>query len=193
MLTPVYESPKIVSMPDVLTAVYDYVLAYGLPAMHSDNIYRGWQNRAALPPNTNEYAIISFVSNVRRGTSVETLEIKGVKDAEPETYTVATYYEATVQIDCCSDSDAGRQRATMLSNFARSHIGVAAFKAHGISIIDASAPSDISMVDEAHQFVQRTMLTLRLSYWVTGAVDTAWFNDVNLIGVHDVDAFTKGV
>lgn len=191
MLTPVYENPSTLKMPDVHAAVYEYVLKFGLPAMLPENIYRGWQNHSALPPTTNEYAVISFVSNVRHGTSVETLEIQGADDDKPEIINVATYYDATVQIDCCSDSDTGRQRATMLSNFARSQIGVTFFKAHDISIIDASAPADISMSDESNQFVQRTMLTLRLSYWAIGAVDTAWFNDFNLIGVKDIDAYYK--
>lgn len=191
MLTPIYETPSTLNMPDVHAAVYEYVLKFGLPTMLPGNIYRGWQNRSALPPTTNEYVVISFISNVRHGSSVETLEFKGVADDKPEIINVATYYDATIQIDCCSDSDAGRQRATMLSNFARSQVGVTFFKVHDISIIDASAPADVTMSDESNQFVQRTMLTLRLSYWVTGAVNTAWFNDFNLIGVKDVDAFTK--
>lgn len=191
MLTPVYTAPKALDMPDIYVAVYDYVLAYALPAMQPENIYRGWQNRSALPPDTNEYAVISIISNVRHGTSIETLEINGVDDDEPETITVATHYEVTVQVDCCSDSVYAQQRASMLSNFARSSIATSFFKKYGLSIADASDPADITMDDESNQFVQRSMITLRLLYWVTGAIGTAWFNDVNFVGVKDVDAFYK--
>lgn len=191
MLTPVYTAPETLEMPDIYAAVYDYVLAYALPAMPPENIYRGWQNRSALPPDTNEYAVISVISNVRHGTGINTFEPQGVPDDQPERYKIATHYEVAIQIDCCSDSDFARQRAAMLSNFARSDIAAAFFRKYGLGVIDASDPSDITMTDESNQFVQRSMITLRLLYWVTGAIGTAWFNDFNLVGVKDVDAFFK--
>lgn len=190
MLTPVYTTPIALETPDIYVAVYDYVLAYALPALKPENIYRGWQNRAALPPDTNEYAVISIISNVRHGSSVEELEIKGVTDDEPELIKVGTYYEAAIQIDCCSDSDYARQRAAMLSGFARSSVAVAFFKKYGLSVIDASDPTDITMTDESDQFVPRSMITLRLTYWSVSAIGMTWFNDFNLVGVKDVDAFT---
>lgn len=191
MLTPAYTTPTALEMPDIYTAVFDYIATFALPALDEKNIYRGWQNRAALPPDTNEYAVYTIISTVRHGASVEELNIKGVADDQPEIIKVGTYYETAVQIDCCSDSDNARQRATMLANFARSSVGVNFFKKYGLSIIDSDSPSEITMFDESNQFVPRYMITLRLSYWVVGEIGMTWLNDVNFLGVRDVDAFTK--
>lgn len=190
MLTPAFTSPEALETPDIYSAVFDYVAAFALPALDEKNIYRGWQNRSALPPDTNEYAVISIISNVRHGSSVEELEIKGVADDKPELIKVGTYYEVAIQIDCCSDSDYARQRAAMLSGFARSSVAVSFFKKYGLSVIDASDPAEITMTDESDQFVPRSMITLRLTYWSVSAIGMTWFNDFNLVGVKDVDAFT---
>ena len=64
-------------MTDILSAVYDYVLKYACDVSNDINPYtenqivRGWQNSATLPPNTNEFCIITDLTTSAHGTTPE--------------------------------------------------------------------------------------------------------------------------
>ena len=174
MITPVYVTPAAGPTPDIYGAVYDYVLAYGLPSLAPENIYRGWQNRSALPANSNEYAVISVFESSRRGTNVEILLNTGAEEDEPEIYQSRAYFEVRVQVDLLSDSDLGRQRAITLVTAARSSLGVNFFKPYGITCQYAEPIREIPQIDEANQFVRRYATSLRLAYWGGVDVGSAW-------------------
>ena len=174
MLNPIYEDPSLSPQPDIYGAVYDFVLNYGLPALPPENIIRTWQNRAALPPDDNEFAVISLLGVTRRGSGVETLLNTGVPETEAESYQVRAYYEAVARVDFCSDSDLGRQRAVSLESLSRSGLGVWFFRPRGLSLLYAEPIRETSSTDEADQYVLRHSLDLRLAYWAGLDVKSAW-------------------
>lgn len=191
MLTPSYIPQAASVSPDVYGALYDFVLAYGLAAggpLPEDNIYRGWENRSALPAGSNEYAVITVAGTTRRGTGTETINNIGSPDNEPEQYQIRTWYEVLAQVDFCSDTDVARQRVYSLDSIFRSTVGVNFFSAYGITAQYADNIQELTFVDEADQYVKRYALTLHLGYWAGVDVESSWFDTVDLNRVEDVDA-----
>ncbi|MDR0339549.1 MAG: hypothetical protein LBH65_04660 [Desulfovibrio sp.] len=156
-------NPAPVSEADVYAAVRAFVMAYALPALAPENVVQGWQNRAALPPETNEYAVISILFDTQRGTAVE--EYAWDRQAPEKTGSLAVkgLIEIAVQIDFCSEDDTARQRARRLATLTRSSVGVRFFHDWGMSALYADDARDISFVGDAKQFVRRWMTTLRLT------------------------------
>jgi hypothetical protein len=187
MLTPAYIPLDQGPNPDLYGAVYDFVSAYARPVLAPDNIYRDMQNRAALPAGSNEYAVIALLGTVRRGTNVEELVVSGAEESEPERWEVRTLYDALVQVDFVSDSDAARQRAYTIESLTRSGVGVAFFAAYGITAHYADDVRELNVQDESKQFVHRYMTTLHLSYWSGADAGTAWFDAVLTGRIEDVD------
>lgn len=194
MLTPAYIPQASSPHPDVYRAVYDFVQIFsftGTVTIAADNIYRGWENRSALPATSNEYAVITITDAIRRGTTTEMMPGTGVADDQPELYQLRTYYELTAQIDVCSDTDAARQRAYSLENAFRSLVGVDFFRKYGITAQWCNSVREMVFTDESSQFVKRYMLELHLAYWAGIDVGSAWFIDVAIERVEDVDAHHK--
>lgn len=65
------ENPVPLAEADIYEACKAFVLAYALPELPPDNVIQGWQNRASLPPGTNDYAVISVLFDTQHGTAVE--------------------------------------------------------------------------------------------------------------------------
>lgn len=187
MLTGAYIPLAPSSPPDVYAAFYDFILAYGMPSIPPANIYRGWQNRSALPPDSNEYAVMSILGTTRRGTTVDDFDIQNVPDDEPEKYVLRTMYEAIVQVDCCSDTDVARQRTYSLETAFRSFVGVSFFKAYGITAQYCSPIREMSSVDGSDQFVRRYSIDFHIEYWAGVDVGSAWFIDAKLERLENVD------
>lgn len=188
MLNAFYE-PKVPSTPpDVYAAFYNFVLAYGLPRLPAANIYRGWQNRSALPPGSNEYAVISILGTNRRGTTVDELVIQGVPPDQGELYQLRTMYEAVVQVDLCSETDLARQRSYSLETSFRSMLGTNFFSKYGITAQYCSPIREMSNVDGSDQFVRRYSIDFNIEYWAGVDVDSAWFNQVVIQRLENVDA-----
>ena len=51
----------------ILEHVYDFLTEFTGPA----NIIQGWQNCSTLPPNTEEYAVLTVIGISRQGTNVQ--------------------------------------------------------------------------------------------------------------------------
>jgi hypothetical protein len=148
---------------DIYAAVRAFVLTYALPALPPAVVIQGWQNRASLPPGTNEYAVISILYDMRHGTAVE--EYAWNRDAPEEIgrISVRELVEVAVQADFCAEDDTARQRARRLATVTRSGIGVRFFNDRGMSALYADDARDISFVGDAKQFVRRWMTTLHLT------------------------------
>lgn len=131
-------------------------------AVPPERIVQGWQNHAALPAGTNEYAVVSVLSSRQHGTSVETFAAPNPDPAEPGRLTVQGLMELTVQIDFCSEDDDARRRADSLAVATRSSLGVSFFNDYGLSALYADDPRDISFVGDARQFVRRWLVTIHL-------------------------------
>lgn len=194
MLTPAYIPKSGSTSPDVYLALYEFVAAFsyaGNELIPPENIFNGWQNRMALPPVSNEYAIITVGNSIRTGTTTEVLPGTGAAPEEPELYQLRTYYSVMAQVDVYSDTDAARVRAYSLETVFRSLVGVDFLKKFGVTAQWCNTVREMVEVDEARQFVKRYMLELHLSYWAGVDVDSAWLDAVKIERLEDVDAFHK--
>lgn len=173
------------SQPDVYAAMYDLARAFGLPDLLPSNIVRGWQNRNVLPPETNEYAVITVMQAQRRGTNVTHFAFDPTTQNDG-TLTTAELVQCAVQFDFCADNDTARQRAQSLELVSRSPLAADFLAPHGIAPLYAEDVRDLSFVDGSDQFVQRFTVTLHVSFWASMAASVGWFDHVNLY-VENVD------
>lgn len=178
-----FTDPQILAEPDIYAAVYDYVLAYALPALDPEYIYRGWQNRGALPPDTNEYAVISILNQTRVGTNVRVY----IADTAGGRQSEKTLVRFQVQVDFCSDNYLSRRRAQALETITMSAAGVQFFNNRGLSSLYAEGVRDLSFVDESDQFVQRHMVLLHLSCWSGMGVEIEGFDRAAVERIENVD------
>ncbi|MEG2172373.1 MAG: hypothetical protein RRY29_03835 [Desulfovibrionaceae bacterium] len=180
-----YTNIQPLSQPDVYTAVYDFIQAFGLPAMPAENTIRGWQNRNHLPENTNEYAVITVMDAKRRGTNVQTFTFDPATQANGNLAS-SILVVCGVQCDFCANNDTARQRAQSMELVNRSPLATDFFTPYGISPLYAEDVRDLSFVDGSEQFVQRFNTTLFLSFWASMSVSVGWFDHVDLY-VENVD------
>ena len=178
-----FTNPRNLPEPDIYEAVYNFVLTYGLPVLAPENIFRGWQNRGALPAGTNEYAVISILNQTRVGTNVRTYVPTGDTGNQSE----KTCLRCQVQVDFCSDAYLSRRRAQALETITRSAAGVQFFNNYGLSSLYAEGIRDLSYVDESDQFVQRHMVLLHLSYWSGIEVEIEGFDTLQMERIENVD------
>lgn len=171
-----------IERPDVLTAVYRFLAEYLKPYNLSAAIIRGWQNRASLPPGTNNYIVYSQLGATRVGTNVQT----GI-DASGQ-MTNATLYKASVQIDFCSDSDDCRTWAAYIESILRSDIGTSFFKTFDISSCYSDDLVSVDFVDASEQYVKRSSLTCYLSYYTKSIFSLEYADKVDLERLENVDA-----
>lgn len=193
-------NPAAVSEPDVYKAVKAFIAQYGLPAMPPatpkipSRIYQGWVNRAALPPD-NEYAVMSIISHLRRGTNVETFDASQAAIDEDGVLTTSELILCDVQIDFCSDPHTGRdfarRRAQAIETAARSSFGPQFFAQYNMGCLYATDAQDLSFVGDAKQYVSRWMTTVRLSFWTAVSAELPWFDAVNLKRLENVDVHHK--
>ena len=182
-------NPAIATIGQLKNALYDFVLMYGIPTMDGANIYHANQNRMSLPDDLEEYATIYVASPVRHGTAVERT-IPGEGET-PDQLAIVSLFEYLVQIDFFSEDDLARQRAMVLSNIGRSSIGPQFFNQYDVSLLYVDDPRDLTFVGDAQQYVQRWMLTLRVTMPEITNVELQAFNEAHTSRVEDVDMHHK--
>ncbi|MDR2075641.1 MAG: hypothetical protein LBP61_01720 [Desulfovibrio sp.] len=171
----------------IYKAVQSFVLAYALPALDPANVIQGWQNRASLPPGTNDYAVISVLFDLRHGSIVETFRADDPDPAIPGVLTLRGLIEVSVQVDFCAENDTARQRARRLALVTRSSVGVRFFNERGMSALYADDARDISFVGDANQFVRRWMTTLHLTLVEGVSVNLDYFDRAKISRIENVD------
>lgn len=183
-----YLNPVVGNTPEIYAAVRDFIVTYALPSYEPKNVIRGWQNVKYLPSKTNEYAVMSIITHLRRGTTVHSYSAKNAAPNEDGTSTLQELVFVSVQVDCCSgnDNDA-RKRAQLLEMVARSSVGTRFFEPYGIGCNWATYPRDLSFIDRSNQYVKRWETELELSYTVTLKVGYPGFDSVSLKRVENVD------
>lgn len=194
--------------PDIYAAVKAFVLAYALPQLPAEAVYQGWQNRAALPAGSNEYAVMSILWQRPVGTTVSMFatlanSAKGSRQAPQGAIEYQALTEVAVQVDFYSEGDTARQRAANLQMMAKTAPAVELFSRFGLSSLYADDVRDLSFVGDAQQFVRRASVTLHLSTPLTisgdetgggggpGAglsIPTQYFDQARLSGLENVDA-----
>lgn len=173
-------NPAIATTGQLQDALYDFVMFYGLPALDGANIYHANQNRLSLPEGLEEYATIYVMSPVRHGTAVERM-IPG-EDTAPDNLSITALFEYLVQIDFYSVDARARQRAMTVANIGRSSIGPQFFQKYGVSLLYVDDPKDMAFVGDTQQYVQRWMLTLRVTMPEVTTVEFPGFDVVDLGG-----------
>ena len=177
-------------MIDVLDAVYDFVLACAydqdIPQYTEDQIIRGWQNDATLPPETQEFCIISELNTVRHGTNEETAFI----DDHVNFYETI---EHVIQLDFYSPEQLyARGRANIIELLARSRVATTFFKAANpdLTCLYADDPRNLTGLDDTKSFVARYQLTLHLEERAKLEIPTDYFTSIN-IHTENVDVHHK--
>ncbi|MDR2947122.1 MAG: hypothetical protein LBV79_10300 [Candidatus Adiutrix sp.] len=178
-------NPAIATSGQLQDALYAFVLAYGIPAMDGANIYHANQNRMSLPDGLEEYATIYIMSPVRHGTAVEKL-IPGEGEAA-DRLSITSLFEYLVQIDFFSEDTRARQRAMTVANVGRSSIGPQFFRQYGVSLLYVDDPRDMAFVGDAQQYVQRWMLTLRVTMPEITTVEFPGFEEAEISRLENVD------
>jgi hypothetical protein len=181
---PLYEA-------DVYAACRAFVLAYALPAMQAQNVFQGWQNRAALPAGSEDYAVISIISASRRGTGLETFSAPDPDPAAPGILKIEALFKVAARIEFCAEGDRARRRAQRCAALARSGPGVGFFNGRGLSCLYADEVREHSFRGEAQQFVRRYATILHLSLWSGLSLEVPYFDKASLSRLEDVDVHHK--
>jgi hypothetical protein len=184
-------TPVPLAEADVYAAVRAFVLDFTPFPLEPANVVMGWQNRASLPPGTNEYAMISVLFDTRRGTAVETFQADDPDPARPGILSIRGLIEVQVQVDFCGENDLARQRARCLALVAGSSLGVQFFNDRGMSALYADDVRDLTFVGDSQQFVRRYMTTLHLTLVEGAAFAMDFFDQAKISRLEDVDAHHK--
>jgi hypothetical protein len=180
------QNPRPLPQGDLYEAMRAFIgFATALPPEH---IIQGWQNRMALPAETNDYAVVSLLAARQHGTPVELFEAPDPDRTAPGQLTVTGILEISAQVDFCAEDDIARQRAERLALTARSSVGVDFLNQYGFSPLFAEDPRDISFVGDARQFIRRWMVTVHLCGSGAGLlVDVSWFDRAAVSRIENVD------
>lgn len=139
----------------VLNAVNDYILKF--TDVSQDNLFRGYQNRAALP-QTDDYTFMYISGTKRIGTNVD--------EYGDTTDKIHTLQEYIVNVDFCGNSqEIVENRAMRLSVLGRSYASCEFFSDYGINFNFADDVQNLPFTDEEDQFVHRCRIVLHLTRW----------------------------
>lgn len=166
---------------DILGAIYD-LLTQKLD-VDGNAIIRGWQNRAALPDNS-DYVVLTLLTARRHGTNVHSWD-KTVESGIDETISMLNEY--TVQVDFCgTDEQTVMEQATQLAIIARDALACDFLRPYGILPLYAEDVRSIPFTNEQRQWEVRYSVTLHLEAWADKTVNHDAFTDVT-IQIEDVD------
>ncbi len=181
-------NPAPLTESDIYAACRDFVLAYAQPAMLPDNVIQGWQHRASLPEGSTDFAVISVIGAVQRGTTVETFTASNPDTSILGVLNLTGLMDIRVKVDCCSDSDLARQRAQRLAVVTRSSVGVDFFNGRSLSALYAEEITEVTEEEKENQFLQRYAVILHLSCWCGDSVEMEYFDRATLARLENVDA-----
>lgn len=168
---------------DILGAVYSFLV--DKLALDGGKIVRGWQNRAALPDDT-DYVVLTLLTAKRHGTNVHQWQGLDGSDTDISEKT-SMLAEHTVQVDFCgTDEQAVMEQAARLAILARDGVAVEFFTPYGILPLYAEDVRQAPFSNEQRQWEVRYIVTLHLECWHDVAIDRDAFTSVN-IQIEDVD------
>jgi hypothetical protein len=164
----------------ILEAVFDYIAEYTDTA--PERIYKGYQNRSALPEVLNDFALIVLASTKRRGTNVDESAVEG------SGVLTKSLREYVLQIDFChADWETARRRAAALETLGRSLHSVEFFKPYNLCYLYADDLQYLPYVDDANQYLHRFRVNIHLSRWEGVQIAEEYFDRANVGKVVEVD------
>lgn len=166
--------------PDLVGAVYDFLVNYFCPPLDAENIFRGWQNYYSLPRETNTFIVYSLGNLRRVGTNLENIVDPG-EDEDTGSLTVATLYEVDADLWVSGDTDVmARNLAASIASLVRSDEATRFFAHYGAaSALYADDPVTDAIRDEHDAWVPTWRLTLHLSAWFDTTVPVDYFVSVD--------------
>lgn len=168
----------------MLGAVYDFVMAYA-PNAIQNNIFRGWQNRMALP-QTQEFIVISVQDTLRIGTNINNYE----KSLDNK-ITTKTLREYIVDVDFCNiKKEIAQKQAATIESIGRSYIAVDFFNKYDIGFNYADDVEYLPYTDEQDQYLHRYRVSLHFTKWEETTIQQDYFSNVKL-RVENIDAHHK--
>lgn len=144
-----------------LNALIAFCYQYASPKIIDENhVLDGFGKNRSLPPDSNDYCIVTPIVQTRSGTTVE--EWDKVEDVQ----VLKEYVELDVQIDCYSTNNFdAMDRAQTYETIARSSAGVAFFNQFDMDCLYADGLRNLSSIIDDPCYVSRWTLTLHLGYW----------------------------
>lgn len=167
--------------PEVQKAVKGFIIKYSVPSLPSNAVLWGNQPRAALP-NTDELIIITSISQSRNGTTISAFKAEDGTTHHKELVT------EDLQVDFYSHGREGHDRAACIEMLARSGVASDYFKQFNMSCLFADEIRETAETIDAAQYVQRSILTLHVCYWIEVAHEQDWFDSVN-VNIKNVDVY----
>lgn len=170
-------------MNDILGAVFDFLVQQ--LGIDGSLIVRGWQNRAALPDDT-DYTVLTLLTAKRHGTNVHDRDYEAGHGGIDETISMLTEY--TVQVDFCgTDEQTVMNRATQLALIARDAVACDFFRSYGFLPLYSEDVRNMPFANEERQWEIRYIVTLHFDGWMRVTVSHDAFTSVD-IRLEDVDA-----
>ena len=179
---------------DFRCAIYDFVSTFAVPALPVEEGHLLWarQNDMALPDDGNDIILCQILLNERVGTGHAQYDLR--KDGEDVVYLRETV-RSQIQIDCYAENSdntgddiPAMLRAQALETAARSSQGVRFLRDRGVDLLYADGVKDLGTVNESGKYQPRWTLVLHVSYQVVLRVSQAYFDCIEPIGIHNVDA-----
>lgn len=169
---------------DVYAAAREFVLAYALPALATENVFPQWPDNAAFPEGTEGFAVISVVSVSQHGTTLEGFQ---VDEADAGMLTLQGLLRISVRLEFCGDGNLSRQRAQRLAVAARSSAGVRFFTDRGMSALYADDVREQCFTDESKQHVRTYAVTLHVSLWSGVCTGFEYFDTARVSRLENID------
>lgn len=178
-----------ISDAQLLPALIGFCSTFATPKLADQmHVLDGFGNNRTLPPDGNDFCVVTPITQTRSGTDVVHLEKDGQDVIE-----LREYVDVDIQIDCYSgprDPQAAYQRAQTYETVARSYFGVDFFKRFGLDCLYADSLQNLSADLDSKQYVSRWMLMLHLGYWKRVQLDQDYFTEAT-VGVKNVDVTFK--
>ncbi len=153
-------------------AVYLFIEKYsGLPSSH---IVKGWQDTSILPEGSEQYAVFTAISSIRRGTNLS----ETMPDVDAEQLSMNTQY--IYQVDIVTSNGLASDIVNKLNLLARSDVGVQFFKAQGVTLLYGDNVKAIEMIGTSERYLQRYMIELHLEELTIMEVEQDYFNIVEI-------------
>lgn len=168
----------------MLEAVYDFITNF--TTAKPDNIFQGYQNRMALPPEES-YAVISVEGVQRVGTNLLDTSLSANSQI-----TSSVMREYSVSVDFIGiDQDEVLGFANTLENVGRSYLAVDFFKTYNISFNYVDETEYLPFTGETDQYLHRYRIRLHFTEWQSVTVTQQYADNVEINRVENIDAHHK--
>lgn len=158
--------------------VNDFILEYA-PGVEQERLFRGYFNRAALPPK-EDYTIYTLAATERRGTNVDEWGRDEVRTRALRQY--------VYDIDFCHvDQEVAQKRAVAIATVGRCYKAVGFFAERGACFNYAGDATYLPYVDMTEQYIHRYRVSIFITVWDELALPQD-FADTVTAKVENIDA-----